>query len=69
MHQAIKHELLGGDVLYTDSTHMKANANKKKCAVISAFFTFVGVIEACSNGFGQCCAANMRKMGAIAKRR
>lgn len=28
--QAIKHGLVGGDVLYTDSTHMKANANKKK---------------------------------------
>jgi transposase len=28
--QAIQHELVGGDVLYTDSTHMKANANKKK---------------------------------------
>jgi transposase len=30
VHQAIKHGLVGGDVLYTDSTHMKANANKKK---------------------------------------
>lgn len=28
--QAIKQNLIGGDVLYTDSTHMKANANKKK---------------------------------------
>lgn len=28
--QAIGHGLVGGDVLYTDSTHMKANANKKK---------------------------------------
>lgn len=28
--QAIKHGLVGGDVLYTDSTHIKANANKKK---------------------------------------
>lgn len=28
--QAITHALIGGDVLYTDSTHMKANANKKK---------------------------------------
>jgi transposase len=28
--QAIQHGLVGGDVLYTDSTHMKANANKKK---------------------------------------
>jgi len=28
--QAITHGLVGGDVLYTDSTHMKANANKKK---------------------------------------
>jgi transposase len=28
--QAITHGLIGGDVLYTDSTHMKANANKKK---------------------------------------
>jgi transposase len=28
--QAIEHQLVGGDVLYTDSTHMKANANKKK---------------------------------------
>ena len=28
--QAIDHGLVGGDVLYTDSTHMKANANKKK---------------------------------------
>lgn len=30
VHQAIQHGLVGGDVLYTDSTHMKANANKKK---------------------------------------
>ena len=30
VHQAIQHDLVGGDVLYTDSTHMKANANKKK---------------------------------------
>ena len=28
--QAIGHGLVGGDVLYTDSTHIKANANKKK---------------------------------------
>src|SRR5690606_20529078 len=28
--QAIQQGLVGGDVLYTDSTHMKANANKKK---------------------------------------
>lgn len=28
--QAIRHGLVGGDVLYTDSTHIKANANKKK---------------------------------------
>ncbi len=28
--QAITQGLVGGDVLYTDSTHMKANANKKK---------------------------------------
>lgn len=28
--QAIGHGLVGSDVLYTDSTHMKANANKKK---------------------------------------
>uniref|UniRef100_UPI002B4C01FA transposase n=1 Tax=Cellvibrio fontiphilus TaxID=1815559 RepID=UPI002B4C01FA len=28
--QAIGQGLVGGDVLYTDSTHMKANANKKK---------------------------------------
>lgn len=28
--QAIQHGLVGGDVLYTDSTHMKANANKHK---------------------------------------
>ena len=28
--QAIEHQLVGGDVLYIDSTHMKANANKKK---------------------------------------
>ena len=33
MHQAITHELVGSDVLYTDSTHMKANANKKKCEI------------------------------------
>lgn len=31
--QAIRHNLIGGDVLYTDSTHMKANANKKKFEV------------------------------------
>jgi transposase len=28
--QAIKNKLIGGKVLYTDSTHLKANANKKK---------------------------------------
>lgn len=28
--QAIKHKLVSGKVLYTDSTHLKANANKKK---------------------------------------
>lgn len=28
--QAIAQGLVGGDVLYTDSTHMKANANRKK---------------------------------------
>lgn len=28
--QAIHHQLVGGDVLYTDSTHIKANAKKKK---------------------------------------
>lgn len=28
--QAIKYNLVGGKVLYTDSTHLKANANKKK---------------------------------------
>lgn len=28
--QAIEHKLIGGRVLYTDSTHLKANANKRK---------------------------------------
>ena len=28
--QAIKHKLVSGKILYTDSTHLKANANKKK---------------------------------------
>lgn len=28
--QAIAHRLIGGRVLYTDSTHLKANANKRK---------------------------------------
>ncbi len=28
--QAIKHKLISGKVLYTDSTHLKANANKRK---------------------------------------
>lgn len=28
--QAISHGLVGGKILYTDSTHLKANANKKK---------------------------------------
>jgi hypothetical protein len=27
--QAIEHKLIGGRVLYTDSTHLKANANKR----------------------------------------
>ncbi|MBN0989997.1 transposase, partial [Amphritea pacifica] len=27
--QAIKRKLVGGHTLYTDSTHLKANANKK----------------------------------------
>lgn len=28
--QAIEHKLVDGKILYTDSTHLKANANKKK---------------------------------------
>ena len=28
--QAIKHKLADGKILYTDSTHLKANANKNK---------------------------------------
>jgi len=28
--QATKHNLVGGKILYTDSTHLKANANKRK---------------------------------------
>lgn len=28
--QSISHGLVGGKILYTDSTHLKANANKKK---------------------------------------
>ena len=28
--QAVEHKLIGGRVLYTDSTHLKANANKNK---------------------------------------
>jgi len=30
VYQAIKHKMLEGKVLYTDSTHLKANANKGK---------------------------------------
>lgn len=33
VHQAIGHGLIGGRVLYTDSTHVKANANKGKFQV------------------------------------
>jgi transposase len=28
--QAMNHKMVGGRVLFTDSTHLKANANKKK---------------------------------------
>ncbi|MCM3159864.1 transposase, partial [Bacillus subtilis] len=28
--QAINHDMVGGRVLFTDSTHLKANANKHK---------------------------------------
>jgi hypothetical protein len=28
--QAIQHRMVGGRVLFTDSTHLKANANKRK---------------------------------------
>lgn len=28
--QAMEHRMVGGRVLFTDSTHLKANANKKK---------------------------------------
>lgn len=31
--QAIEHKLIGGRVLYTDSTHLKANANKRRFEV------------------------------------
>lgn len=31
--QAIEHQLIGGRVLYTDSTHLKANANKRHLEV------------------------------------
>lgn len=31
--QAISHNLVGGKILYTDSTHLKANANNKKSVV------------------------------------
>jgi transposase len=30
VHQAISHKMVGGRVLFTDSTHLKANANKHK---------------------------------------
>ena len=30
LHQAMKHKMVGGRVLMTDSTHIKANANKRK---------------------------------------
>lgn len=30
VHQVIKHGLVGGDALCTESIHMKANPNKKK---------------------------------------
>ncbi|MFB8733370.1 hypothetical protein ACEQPO_03850 [Bacillus sp. SL00103] len=30
MLQAINHDMVGGRVLFTDSTHLKANANKHK---------------------------------------
>ncbi len=30
LYQAIKYKLVGGTTLFTDSTHIKANANKKK---------------------------------------
>ncbi|MHA6845702.1 transposase, partial [Ralstonia syzygii] len=32
--QAIGHGMVDGRVLYTDSTHLKANANKNKCDVV-----------------------------------
>jgi transposase len=31
--QAIRHKLIEGKILYTDSTHLKANANKRKLEV------------------------------------
>ncbi|MBS4769973.1 IS5/IS1182 family transposase, partial [Carnobacteriaceae bacterium zg-ZUI240] len=30
VHQAISHHLISGTALFTDSTHIKANANKNK---------------------------------------
>lgn len=31
--QAIRHKLVGGKILFSDSTHLKANANKKKFTI------------------------------------
>lgn len=43
--QAIEHGLVGGKVLYTDSTHLKANANKNKFAVLNVEHTPLEYLE------------------------
>ena len=42
--QAMSHGLIGGRALYTDSTHLKANANKKRHEKVEVEITPPGVL-------------------------
>lgn len=48
VHQAIKSKMVNGDILYTDSTHLKANANRrkfKKKHVYASVRNYLGALE------------------------